>query len=785
MRLTIVLFAVGAWLLQREAELPAMRYAWFLLLVAPAYALARFAPGRVRHAGTVALAALSLGAGFYWAAGLAQVRLADELPREWEGRDIEVVGVVASLPQPSERSVRFDFDVERVLTPDARVPERVTLSWWGRSRDGIAALPEVSAGERWRYTVRLKRPHGSANPHGFDYEAMLLERGVRATGYVRPGSSPERLAAMVHRPGYWVEALRERLRTRILRSLDGEPYAGVIAALVMGDQRAIPPDQWQTFTRTGVNHLMSISGLHVTMVAGLGFSLVYFLWRRSSRLTLRLPARKAAAVAGALTALFYTLLAGFAVPAQRTLYMICVVAVALWAGTAASASVVLCAALMVVVVLDPWAVTSAGFWLSFGAVASILFAVVNRVSQPHWLALWGRTQAAVTVALLPLLLALFQQVSLISPVANAFAIPVVSLVVVPVALAGSVLPFDAVLYVAHFVMAICMVLLDWLSALPHAVWQQHAPVEWAIAAGLAGTAWMMFPRGVPARWLGAVACLPLFFVVPPAPAPGELRVAVLDVGQGLSVVARTAQHALVFDTGAAYGPAADSGNRIVAPYLRAVGVRSLDGLIVSHDDSDHSGGALSLMQALPVGWLASSLPDMDPLPLIADEAFRCSAGQSWEWDGVRFDVLHPTRESYDATKKKNDLGCVLKLTAPGGSVLIPADVERRSEEALLARGADVAADVIVAGHHGSKTSSTADFIAAVRPAAVVFAVGYRNRFKHPHPDVVERYRDIGSDIYRTDADGAVLIDVTTEGGVRLERYRALYRRYWLAAPEEQ
>jgi competence protein ComEC len=782
MRLYIVLFAIGAWLLQREAELPPMQYAWLLLLIAPAYALTRLPSRRIRNAAVCALAMLSLVAGFYWAAALAHIRLADELPAGWEGRDIEVIGVVASLPQPYERSVRFDLDVERVLTPGARVPERIAVSWWGRSRDGVAELPRVSAGERWRLTVRLKRPHGTANPHGFDYEAWLLERGVRATGYVRPGTATERLAALVHRPGYWVEAVRERLRTRILLGLSGEPYAGVIAALVMGDQRAIPAAQWQTFTRTGVNHLMSISGLHVTMVAGLGYALAYALWRRSSRLTLRLPAAKAAAVAGALTAFLYTLLAGFAVPAQRTLYMICVVAVALWAGTAASASVVLCAALFVVVVLDPWAVTSAGFWLSFGAVAAILFAVVNRVSQPHWLALWGRTQAAVTIALLPLLLALFQQVSLISPVANAFAIPVVSLVVVPLALAGSVMPFDAVLYLAHFVMAVCMILLDWLSALPNAVWQSHAPVGWAIAVGLAGTLWMMSPRGVPARWLGALACLPLFFVLPAAPRPGDLRVAVLDVGQGLAVVARTANHALVFDTGPAFGPAADSGNRIVAPYLRAVGVRSLDGLIVSHDDGDHSGGALSVLQALPVGWLASSLPDMDPLPLIADDAFRCSAGQSWEWDGVRFEVLHPVRESYDTLARKNDLGCVLKLTAPGGTVLIPADVERRSEEALLARGEDLAADVIVAGHHGSKTSSTAGFVSAVRAGAVVFSVGYRNRFGHPHQDVVERYRDIGSTIYRTDGDGAVLIDVTKEGGVRLERYRALYRRYWLDAP---
>ncbi|MES2562590.1 MAG: ComEC/Rec2 family competence protein, partial [Pseudomonadota bacterium] len=364
MRLYIMLFAIGAWLLHREAALPDMRYAGWLLLAAPVYAATRAHARAVKLPAHTLLAVTWLMAGFFWAAALAHVRMADALAPEWEGRDITLVGVVASLPQPFERSVRFEFDVEQILTPDAVVPQRIVLSWWGRGlsptteRRDAASLPQVHPGERWRLTVRLKRPHGSLNPHGYDYEAALLERGVRATGYIRPGFPFERLEAVVHRPSYWIEIVRERLRTRILSALNDRPYAGVIAALVMGDQRAIPLAQWQTFTRTGVNHLMSISGLHVTMVSGLAWALAFGLWRRSARLTLMLPAAKAAALAGALTAFIYTLLAGFAVPAQRTLYMIWVVAIALWAGTGVSASVVLAAALMVVVLIDPWAVSS-------------------------------------------------------------------------------------------------------------------------------------------------------------------------------------------------------------------------------------------------------------------------------------------------------------------------------------------------------------------------------------------------------------------------------------------
>jgi competence protein ComEC len=777
----IALFAVGVWLLQQQAELPDMRYAWLLALALPCLAL-RDARSRIVHAFAVALILVSaLGSGFFWAAAFAHMRMADALSAEWEGRDVELVGVVATLPQPHERSVRFDFDVEEVLTPNARVPQRVALSWWGRTGE----LPEVHAAERWRLTVRMKRPHGTANPHGFDYEAWLLERGVRANGYVRPRSQAQRVDALAHRPGYQVEALRERVRNRILHALAGAPYGGVIAALVMGDQRAISTEQWQTFTRTGVNHLMSISGLHVTMVAGVVYALVLALWRRSARLTLWLPAAKAAAAGGLAGAFFYTLLAGFAVPAQRTLYMIAVVAVALWFGAGASPSRVLAAALLVVLVLDPWAISSPGFWLSFGAVGAIFLATANRIARSGWLSGWVRTQGAVTIALTPLLLGLFQQVSLISPVANALAIPLVSLIVVPLALLGAMMPFDLVLKIAHAAMAATMWALERFSALPDAVWEQHAPPAWAVALGVLGTVWMLLPRGVPARWVGVVLCLPLLFVAPPRLATGELRVTVLDVGQGLAVAMQTAHHALLYDAGPAFGATVDSGNRIIAPYLRAVGVRRLDALIVSHDDADHWGGAASVLQALPVDRVLSALPDMDPLPLLAEEAIRCQAGQSWDWDGVRFEVLHPPLTAYDVRMKVNDRGCVLKVTAPGGSILVAGDIERVSEERLLQRGAPLSADVLIAPHHGSRTSSTRAFVDAVKPKEVIFAVGYRNRFGHPHRDVVDRWAAVGARTLRTDRDGALLVTITSQGNpIRVDRYRAVHRRYWLDPPAE-
>ena len=782
MRLGILCFVAGAWWLQQQAALPDSAWGWAVAALGlaaaalcPARTASRLARAAAVNAGCVAL-------GFSWAAGCAQLRMADALPAEWEGRDIAVVGVVAGLPQVYERGVRFELDVERVLTGGARVPSRIVLSWWGTpAHDGrLAGFPVPTAGERWELTVRLKRPRGTANPHGFDYEAWLLERNLRATGYVRPKGGNRRIAAMVHRPAYWIERVREQVRARIQAALPEAPYAGVITALAIGDQRAIPPEQWQTFTRTGVNHLMSISGLHVTMVSGLVFALVGGLWRRVPQLTLALPAPKAAVLAGLAAAFLYALLAGFAVPAQRTVYMVAVVAAALWLGVLGSASVVLCAALLVVVLIDPWAVLAPGFWLSFGAVAVIFYITTGRIAPGHWLTTWGHVQLAVTLALIPPLLALFQQVSIVSPLANAVAIPVVSLVVVPLSLIGVALPYDFVLECAHLVMRGCMALLEWLAALPDAVWQQHAPPAWSVVAAVGALALLLAPRGLPGRWLGVVGLAPLFAVAPGALQAGDVQVVVLDVGQGVAALVRTERHALLYDTGPQFGSGADSGTRTIVPYLRAAGVSRLDGLIVSHDDDDHWGGAASVLQALPVEWLLTSLPDLDPLVVQAGPGLRCAADQSWEWDGVRFEVLHPRRESYDKPAvKDNDRSCVLAVAAPGGRILLPADIERRSEEDLL-RGAraKLRAEVLLAPHQGSRTSSIPEFVHAVGARIVVFPVGYRNRFGHPHRDVLQRYAESGARTYRTDRDGAITIAIRASGAISIAPHRARYRRYW-------
>jgi len=595
---------------------------------------------------------------------------------------------------------------------------------------------------------------------------------------VRKAEGNVRIDELAPRPDYLVERLRQSIRERFQRTLVDAPYAGILIALAIGDQRAIDPVYWRTFARTGVTHLLSVSGLHVTMVAGLAAWLVGALWRRTPRLALHLPAQKAMAAAGFLAAFAYALLAGFEVPAQRTLYMLTVVALALWTGRNVAASRVLTAALLIVLLLDPWAVLAAGFWLSFGAVGLLFYIGAGRLREHHWLAAWGRAQWAVTVGMLPALLALFQQFSLVSPVANAIAIPLVSLVITPLALLGTLPLTDPLLWLAHGLADGLMQLLAWLATSDWAVWQQQAPPAWAVALGGLGVGWLLLPRGFPARWLGAVAMLPLVLVPVPRPEEGVALVRVLDVGQGLAVHVQTAGHDLLYDAGPAYSADADAGDRVVVPYLRAQGVRRLDVLMISHQDKDHEGGAGAVLAAVPTGLLASSLPEAHPLLGGTAPQRRCLDGERWAWDGVAFEVLHPTEHDYRDGVKSNELSCVLKVSTPTGSVLLTGDIDARTEADLLVRHGDVlVADVLVPPHHGSRNSSSPEFVGGVSPRLTFFSAGYRNRFGHPAGEVVARYAANGIDMHRTDRDGALAVRLGS-GELAVESERAQRRRYW-------
>ena len=773
----------------------------------------------------LAITACGIG-GFFYGAWRADVRLADALPPAWEERDIRVVGVVDDLPQNGPVGTHFAFAIERIETAGATVPQHVSLGWFARPpADGPNIVtPAVHAGERWALTVRLKRPHGNINPDGFDLEAWLLERNLRATGYVRDASTNRRLDPFAGRFGDHVQRARERVRARIANALPDAPYAGVVTALAIGDQRAIPEAQWSIFNRTGITHLVSISGLHVTVFAMLAGGCAFLALRRATTLTSRVPARKLAAVVGAAFAFGYVLLAGAEVPAVRTLCMLLVAAAGLWLGRPGTATVVWLWSLVAVLLCDPWASLSPGFWLSFGAVGLLLYAGSGRLfmaASPGIASRAGeslrdaaRAQWVVTVGLVPGTLALFQQVSVVSALANAVAIPVVTLAVVPLALTAIAIPLDAPWQAAHAVLALLMRYLEWLSAWPTAAWASHSPRGWTVGVAIAGVLWLVAPRGVPGRLAGVIWMLPMALVIPPPVPWGSVRLTVLDVGQGLAVVIATHGHAMVYDTGPRYTDTADAGGRVIAPFLRAAGVGRLDALIISHADTDHSGGALSILRAVPVERLIASLPGEHPImsairpsqgansaswgaerrlmPQAPEEPADiprgkrptlCEAGLRWEWDGIAFAILHPRgSDRGNPARKSNDLSCVLHIASSSGSVLLTGDIEALSEGELLERDAPrLRADVIVVPHHGSRTSSTEPFIAAVAPRIAIVAAGYRNRFHHPRAEILARYQRAGADRFRTDREGAITVTLGGERGFDVQRERERRRRYWYDA----
>jgi len=853
MRSACLAFVAGAWWLQQQADLldgaivrvlAATAVATVLLISAVARRRRR-APrvavdlhaqhppaGSRAHIGRLARRTAVAGcvfvAGFAWATWRAELRLAESLPRALEGRDLVVVGTVSGLPGSDARGVRFPFTVESVVGRDEagrplRVPSALSLGWYRpRVRGGVddASIPDIQPGQRWRLTIRLKRPHGSANPSGFDYEYWLLEEGLRATGSVRPGvdldadvsdedlpstearTSTRKLSEFVWTGGHVVERVRAKLRERVFAALaqgrplaESAPYAGVIVALIVGDQRAIDPSDWVVFNRTGIGHLVSISGLHVSMLAALGAWIVFGLWRRHPARCARLPAHQAAAAAGTLVALLYCLLAGFGVPAQRTLYMIAIVAFALWTRRIGSVSRVLCIALALVVAIDPWAVMGSGFWLSFTAVAAIFYvtsgrlvAVADTRLRRAWQAMRvaARVQWAVTLALTPLTLLFFNQVSLISPVANAVAIPLVSFVVTPLSLAGAVLPTLVgtwLLRTAHAIVALLASWLQVLSATPIAVWSGATPNAPAFVCAMIGVAWWLAPRGIPLRWTGALWMVPLFAWPPDRPMPGEVRLTALDIGQGTTVLVETNATSTLYDTGPSYAPDNDAGNRIIVPFLRARGIATLDTMVVSHNDNDHSGGALSVLRAIDVRQVRSSLAPEAPIVRASSRHTRCEAGQSWSADGVRFDLLSPSADVYlpragRAPAKPNALSCVLRVEAEGHVMLLTADIEKPQETAIVERSRDaLAADALLVPHHGSRTSSTAGFLEAVRPSLAIVQSGYLNRFGHPRPDVLARYDARGIEVLRNDRDGAVTVTMGRDG-LGIDRYRTSHRRYW-------
>lgn len=755
------LFLLGVIAFQQLPQLPNVAWGWLL----PVLVVAARCHARLRWPAWFA-------GGFLWTLLHAHLILASGLAPELEGRDLLVEGVIVSIPEHLARGTRFEFHIDS-MTHEGEAwpsPGRVRLSWYQGGE-------ELHAGEHWRLQVRLRRPHGFANPGGFDYEAWLLRKQLRATGYVRGEEHHRRLDEAGN--GAPLQRLRQYLGQGIADSLERGEFHGIVTALAIGDRQGILQEQWEIFRRTGTSHLIAISGLHIGLVAGMVFFALRWAWSRCGTLAARLPAPQAAAVAAILAALVYAALAGFSIPTRRALIMICIVMAAILWQRQRSLRETLMAALLGVLILDPLAVMDGGFWLSFCAVATILFGMSLRVGAGGWWWRWGRLHVLVTIGLAPVLILLFQQLPLVSPLANFIAVPWVSVAVVPLVLLGTLLltPLPAaggmLLWLADRLLALLWPVLASFAASDHLQWTQHTPPGWALAAAAVGVILLLAPRGVPGRACAVLWLMPAVLLKPGAVDEGAFRLTLLDVGQGLAAVVRTRDHVLVYDTGARFSPGFDAGSAVLLPYLRHQGVTAIDTLVISHDDNDHIGGAAALAGTVTVRRVISGMPASVPWWPASD----CHSGAAWRWDGVDFEILHPPR---DTALRGNDLSCVLRIGNGNAHVLLTGDIEARSEATLLTLAADrLGAEILVAPHHGSRTSSSPSFIAAVAPVHVLVPAGYRNRWNHPHPEIVERYRASGASVYETARHGAIVIDVPAGGAVPAPRSWRQYRaRYW-------
>ncbi|WP_236208729.1 DNA internalization-related competence protein ComEC/Rec2 [Pseudomonas tohonis] len=713
--------------------------AW--LLVAAALGLALLA-GRGRAPGLFLL-------GIAWGCCCAQWALDDRLDPSLDGETRWLEGRVVGLPQRGSGVVRFELDDPQM--PGTELPSRIRLSWYGG--------PQLRGGEHWRLAVTLKRPRGLVNPHAFDYEAWLLARHTGASGSVKAGKP----LASGTGPAAW----RDRLR----QGIDQAPAHGRnggISALVLGDGSGLTPADWRLLQDTGTVHLMVISGQHIALLAAVLYGAVALL----ARIGLwpgRLPWLPCACALALVGSLGYGFLAGFDVPVQRACLMTAIAL--LWRLRFRHLGVVrpLLVAFCVVLAADPLASLQAGFWLSFGAVALLILIFAGRMGVPPWWLSWWRAQWTMGLALSPLLLALALPISLSGPLANLVAVPWVSLVSVPLSLLGAALqgvPWlgTGLLWLAGGSLELLFRLLAWIAAWIPA-WQATAVPPWAWLLGMGGCLLLVLPAGVPVRVLGVALLLPALFPPLERPPWGRADIWLLDVGQGLSVLVRTREHALLYDTGARRGDF-DMGERVVLPSLLGLGVRQLDQLLLSHADNDHAGGAGAVLRGMPVERVVSG----EPLRLPAALGAQACGNEAWEWDGVRLRTWR-----WDQARSGNDRSCVLSVEAQGERIHLTGDIGIQAEAAWIASGEPLRADWLLAPHHGSASSSSAALIEAVSPRGALITRGSHNAFGHPHPSVVARYRASGVAIHDTAESGALLIRLGERDEVRGLRTQA---RFW-------
>ena len=704
-----------------------------------------------------------------WTMLRADIALSQRLARELEGQDFVVSGSVHGLPRSADDATRFDLAVDSASHDGAAVALGgvVRLSWHDTA-------PAIEPCSNWTLHVRLKRPRGMVDPGAFDFERYALSEGITATGYVREDAANRAVGARM----FCVDGLRARISEGIAETLGPGPAADTLRALAFGDQHAMDEHEWQVARATGIPHLIAISGLHIALFAGFGVWIVRLLWKIAPRLTLRWPAPLIEAVASIVFATTYATLAGLGLPTRRALVMIGVLLAANLLRRARAAVQGLAFAVLVLLVVDPLCVLSAGFWLSFVGVAWLMLCLGGRSERRRWWHELVSAQGVASLGLLPLTIWFFGQSSLVGPLANLVAVPWICFVVLPIGVSGALLQLVVpmlgvpLVKVAGGALQLLWALLERMAAWPGALWYFPEPRAWALVLAMVGALWLLLPRGLPARGLGLLLFLPLLLPARSELRDGEFEALMLDVGQGLSFVVRTREHALVYDAGARFPSGFDLGEASVVPALHAVGVGRLDRLVVSHGDNDHAGGAAAVLAAYPMATVESGEPARLSVP-----AQQCVAGTAWQWNGVTFRIVHPHEP---LSSVANDRCCVLEVRSGERALLLTGDITAAVEAEVAAAIAPAPSNLVLqVPHHGSRTSSSAPFIDALHPMLALVSTGYRNHFHHPSAIVTARYAADGVDMIDTAQAGFVDLRFDRDALPRvIERGRLDRHPYW-------
>jgi len=734
---------------------------------------------------------LIICAGFLWATFVAHHYLETKIPNQLEGKNILISGIIRSIPEKIGRRTRFEMSLNSVSYENKKykTPKKIKLNWYG-------ATSKLIPGDKWQLVVRLKKPFSYQNPGGFDYEGWMFQNQIDAKGYVRKSNLNKILQSNQSLISF--TRIRYFLKKEI-KAIVQTPYRPIILALLIGDKSEISSEQWSIFRKTGTSHLIAISGLHIGLIAGLVFFMTRWLWGFYKNGAEIIPSPKIAAIFAILSAVIYSAMAGFSLPTQRALIMLCVIMISILIDVRAQSWKTLAIALLLVLILSPFAVMNPGFWLSFFAVAIILYfskmARTKRKVIASTMYNWGLIQVVIGFGLMPFVLLFFNESSIISPIANFVVVPVFSFIIVPIIFIAGCFIFIApslsgmLFAIVIFVLDKVWVFLEYLAKLSFSTVQINNITFLIFIFSIIGILLLFLPKKFPSKLLAPIFFLPLFFSKFDRPDFGSAKITLLDVGQGLSVVIQTQYHVLVYDTGPRYSKSFNTGKTVVLPYLQSIGISNIDKIVISHGDNDHIGGIKSIVDTITVRTILTSVPDKVKLKIKPKNQIitikTCDNKMRWSWDGVDFSLIHPEPST---ALRKNNASCVLRVSTKTigqrknkyqNAILLTGDIEAKAELKIINNETlDISANILIAPHHGSITSSTKSFIKKINPDFVLYPVGYRNRYHFPSNIVSERYKKLGIKSYSTSEYGAITFNLNSFKIKKPELYRVSYGRFW-------